>query len=102
MPQKRHTVDQIVAKLRKSNVELGKGKKVPAVCKLLELRQLIRLRFRGSSTGESRAHGATAELAKTNSVEFKTRLEIAIGIRPRYHQPRCQQLDSVTDFCSNA
>ncbi len=26
MPQKRHTVDQIVAKLRKANVELGKGK----------------------------------------------------------------------------
>ena len=28
MPQKRHTVDQIVAKLRKADVELGKGKKV--------------------------------------------------------------------------
>ena len=26
MPQKRHTVDQIVAKLRKADVELGKGK----------------------------------------------------------------------------
>ena len=26
MPQKRHTVDQIVAKLRKGDVELGKGK----------------------------------------------------------------------------
>jgi hypothetical protein len=28
MPQKRHTVDQIVAKLRKADVELGKGKTV--------------------------------------------------------------------------
>ena len=37
MPQKRHTVDQIVAKLRKADVELGKGKKVPEVCKLLEI-----------------------------------------------------------------
>ena len=36
MPQKRHTVDQIVAKVRKADVELGKGKKVPEVCKLLE------------------------------------------------------------------
>ena len=26
MPQKRHAVDQIVAKLRKADVELGKGK----------------------------------------------------------------------------
>jgi len=34
MPQKRHTVDQIVAKLRKADVELGKGKKVPEICKL--------------------------------------------------------------------
>ena len=37
MPQKRHTVDQIVAKLRKADVKLGKGKKVPEVCKLLEM-----------------------------------------------------------------
>ncbi len=37
MPQKRHTVDQIVAKLRKADVELGKGKKVPEICKLLEV-----------------------------------------------------------------
>ena len=29
MTLKRHTVDQIVAKLRKAVVELGKGKKVP-------------------------------------------------------------------------
>ena len=34
---KRHTVDRIVAKLRKADVELGKGKKVPEVCKLLEV-----------------------------------------------------------------
>ena len=27
MPQKRHTVEQIVAKLRKADVERGKGKK---------------------------------------------------------------------------
>ena len=37
MPQKRHTVDQTVAKLRKADVELGKGKKVPEICKLLEV-----------------------------------------------------------------
>ncbi len=37
MPQRRHTVDQIVAKLRKADVELGKGKKVPGICKLLKV-----------------------------------------------------------------
>ena len=30
-------MDQIVAKLRKADVELGKGKKVPEVCKLREV-----------------------------------------------------------------
>ena len=37
MKQKRHSVDQIVSKLRKADVELGKGKKVPEVCKELEV-----------------------------------------------------------------
>jgi hypothetical protein len=37
MKHKRHSVDQIVSKLRKADVELGKGKKVPEVCKELEV-----------------------------------------------------------------
>ena len=35
MPQKRYGVDQIIPMLRRADVELGKGKKVPEVCKLL-------------------------------------------------------------------
>ena len=46
MPQKRHTVDQIVSKLRKADVELGKGKKVPKVCKLLEVTEQTYYRWR--------------------------------------------------------
>ncbi|MDC0288250.1 hypothetical protein OAL01_02275 [Rubripirellula sp.] len=37
MPQKRHTVDQIVAKLHKADIELGNSRKVPATCQLLEV-----------------------------------------------------------------
>ena len=37
MKQNRHTVDQIIAKLRRADVELGKGKKVPEICRLLEI-----------------------------------------------------------------
>ena len=37
MKQKRHTTDQIISKLRQADIELGKGKKVPEVCKLLEI-----------------------------------------------------------------
>ena len=46
MPQKRHTVDQIVAKLRKADVELGKGKKVSEICKLLEVTEQTYYRWR--------------------------------------------------------
>ena len=58
MPQKRHTVDQIVAKLRKADVELGKGKKVPEVCKLLEITEQTYYRWR------QKYGGMKPELAK--------------------------------------
>ena len=51
MSQKRHTVDQIVAKLRKADVELGKGKKVPEVCKLLEITEQTYYRWRQKHGG---------------------------------------------------
>ena len=46
MTQKRHTVDSVVAKLRKADVELGKGKKVPEICKLLEVTEQTYYRWR--------------------------------------------------------
>ena len=46
MSQKRHSVDQIVAKLRKADVELGKGKKVPEVCKLINVTEQTYYRWR--------------------------------------------------------
>ena len=46
MSQKRHSIDQIVAKLRKADVELGKGKKVPEVCKLISITEQTYYRWR--------------------------------------------------------
>jgi putative transposase len=46
MSQKRHSVDQIIAKLRRADVELGKGKKVPEVCKLIEVTEQTYYRWR--------------------------------------------------------
>ena len=37
MAQIHHSVDQIVSKLCRADVEVGKGKKVPEVCKLIGL-----------------------------------------------------------------
>ena len=46
MSQKRHSVDQIISKLRKADVELGKGKKVPEVCKLIAITEQTYYRWR--------------------------------------------------------
>ena len=59
MSQKRHSVDQIISKLRRADVELGKGKKVPEVCNLLGITQQTYYRWRqkyGSMQPKSLSH----------------------------------------------
>ena len=46
MKSNRHTVEQIIAKLRRADVEIGKGKKVPEICKLLEITAQTYYRWR--------------------------------------------------------
>ena len=46
MKQNRHTVDQIIARLRRADVELGKGKKVPEECRILEITDQAYYRWR--------------------------------------------------------
>ena len=46
MPKKRHGVAQIIPKLRKADVELGKGKKVPEICKTLDISEQTYYRWR--------------------------------------------------------
>ena len=46
MSQKRHSVDQIIAKLRRADVLLGKDTKVPAICKQLEIAEQTYYRWR--------------------------------------------------------
>jgi len=46
MPQKRHSVAQIISKLRRADVELGKGKKVPEICKLIGISEQTYYRWR--------------------------------------------------------
>jgi transposase-like protein len=46
MPQKRYGVDQIIPILRRADVELGKGKKVPEVCRLLGISDKTYYRWR--------------------------------------------------------
>lgn len=46
MPRKRYSADQIIPMLRRADVELGQGKKVPEVCKLLGITQQTYYRWR--------------------------------------------------------
>jgi putative transposase len=51
MKQKRHSVDQVIAKLRRADVELGKGQKVPEVCKQLGITEQTYYRWRNQYSG---------------------------------------------------
>ena len=46
MKQTRHTTDQIIEKLRQADIALGKGQKVPEVCKALEIAEQTYYRWR--------------------------------------------------------
>jgi transposase-like protein len=46
MGQRRHTPEQIINKLRGAEVELGRGMKVPEVCKKLEIAEYTYYRWR--------------------------------------------------------
>jgi transposase-like protein len=46
MKKTRHTTDQIIEKLRQADVALGKGQKVPEVCKSLEITEQTYYRWR--------------------------------------------------------
>ena len=46
MSQKRHSVDQIIVKLRRADVLLDKDTKVPEICKQLEIAEQTYYRWR--------------------------------------------------------
>ena len=46
MKKTRHTTDQIIEKLRQTDIALGKGQKVPAICKILEITERTYYRWR--------------------------------------------------------
>lgn len=61
MKRTRHTTEQIIEKLRLADVSLGKGQKVPEICKTLGITDQIVLplaaevRWNGSGDGQATA-----------------------------------------------
>ena len=58
MSQKQHSVDQIIAKLRRADVLLGKDTKVPEICKQLGIAEQTDYRWR------QKVGGMQPEMAK--------------------------------------
>ena len=68
MSQKRHSVDQIIAKLRRADVLLGKDTKVPEIYKQLEIAEQTYYRWRqkvGGMQPKNLSHGFGFRLART-------------------------------------
>ena len=51
MARKRHSVDQIIPMLRRADIELGQGNKVPEICRLLGIKRQTYYRWRQKCGG---------------------------------------------------
>ena len=66
--KKRHSAEQIVAKLREADVQLGKGLRVPEVCKQLSVSEQTYYRWRTKYGGmDPQMAKQLKELEKENS-----------------------------------
>ena len=67
MGRKRHTVEQIIRKLREAEVELARGSKTPEVCRKLGISEQTYYRWRKQYGGMNRAQlKRLKELEKEN------------------------------------
>ena len=71
MAQKRHGVDQIIPMLRRADVELGKGKKVPEVCKRLGITQQTYYRWRQKYGGMASEMGKELKALQKENTRLK-------------------------------
>jgi putative transposase len=71
MKQKRHNVDQVIAKLRRADVELGKGQKVPEVCKVLGITEQTYYRWRQKYGGMAPEMAKELKALQTENARLK-------------------------------
>ena len=75
MSRKRHSVDQIIGKLRQADVELGKGKTVEEACRGLEITVQTYYRWRLDASSLKGEHAAArAYLPDVWAVAFRSRI----------------------------
>ena len=71
MPKKRHGVEQIIPKLRQADVELGKGKKVPEICKTLDISEQTYCRWRQKYGGMKPEMGKELKALQKENARLK-------------------------------
>ena len=71
MPKKRHGVEQIIPKLRQADVELGKGKKVPEICKTLDISEQTYYRWRQKYGGMKPEMGKELKALQKENARLK-------------------------------
>ena len=72
MPKKRYEVDQIIPMLRRADVELGKGRKVPEVCKMLGIVQQTYYRWRQKYGGMAPEMAKELKSLQKENAQLKT------------------------------
>ena len=71
MPKRRHGVAQIIPKLRQADVELGKGKKVPEICKTLDISEQTYYRWRQKYGGMKPEMGKELKALQKENARLK-------------------------------
>ena len=71
MKKTRHTTDQIIEKLRQADVALGKGQKVPEVCKSLEITEQTYYRWRQKYGGMAPAMAKELKALQQENTRLK-------------------------------
>lgn len=92
--KKRHSAEQIVAKLRQADIDLGKGLKVPEVCKRLGISEQTYYRWRTKYDGmdpvmAKQMKGLERENARLKKLVADQALDMLIlkeAARPRLQQ----------------
>ena len=96
--KKRHSAEQIVAKLRQADVDLGKGLTVPEVCKQMGISQQTYYRWRTKYGGMDPLMAKQPwekENSRLKKVVADQALDIQIMKRPptQIHRPRAATSD---------
>ena len=71
MPKKRHGVEQIIPKLRQADVVPGKGKKVPEICKTLDISEQTYYRWRQKYGGMKPEMGKELKALQKENARLK-------------------------------